>query len=147
MVRSPSGDIDIITLFFGQDFSDTQILIDNGSGKNRKIIDVTSTGLSLGYRRALLGMHAFSGNTAFIDIFSYLGTEVIASEELVRGLEWFVCYIYGHPHILSVNEARKKAFWNKFNKKEKIIDVSLMPPCQSNLHNHIMRANYVVYIF
>ena len=66
---------------------------------------------------------------------------------LVRGLEWFVCSIYGHPRILSVNEARKKAFWNKFNKEKKIIDLSVMPPCQSNLHYHIMRAKYVAYIF
>ena len=41
MIRSPSGDIDIITLFVCQDFSDRQILIDNGTGKNRKIINVT----------------------------------------------------------------------------------------------------------
>ena len=53
-----------------------------------------------------------------MDLFSSLGTEVTASEELVRGLEWFVCSIYGHPRILSVNEARKKAFWNKFNKEK-----------------------------
>jgi hypothetical protein len=90
---------------------------------------------------------AVTKNTAFIDIFSSLGTEVTASEELVRGLEWFVCFIYGHPRILSVNEARKKVFWNKFNKEKKIIDLSLMPPCQSNLHYHITRANYVADIF
>ena len=39
MVRSLCGDIDIITLFIGHNFSDTQILIDNGSGRNRKIIN------------------------------------------------------------------------------------------------------------
>ena len=102
MIRSPSGDIDIITLFIGLHFSDTQILIDNGSGKNRKIIDATSSGLSPDHRRALLGMHAFSGNdyvcsffrkgkqavwkavaknNAFAELFSSLGTEVTASEE------------------------------------------------------------------
>jgi hypothetical protein len=128
----------------------------------------SSTGLSLGHRRAVLGMHSFSGNDsvssffrkgkqavwkavtkniAFIDLFSSLGTEVTASEELVRGVEWFVCSIYGHPRILSINEERKKVFWDKFNKEKKIIDLSLMPPCQSNLHHHIMRANYVAYIF
>ena len=86
-------------------------------------------------------------NTAIIDIFSSLGTEVTASEELVRGLEWLVCFIYGHLRILSVNEARKKVFWNKFKKEKKIIDLSLMPPCQSNLYYHITRANYVADIF
>jgi hypothetical protein len=36
MVRSPSGDIDIITLFIGHDFSDTQILIDKVAGRTGK---------------------------------------------------------------------------------------------------------------
>ena len=156
MIRSPSGDIDIITLFVCHDFSDTQILIDNGSGKNRKIID------------ALLGMHAFFGNdyvssffrkgklavwktvtknNAFVELFSSLGTEVTVSEELVRRLEWFVRSLYGYPRIQSVNEARRKVFWDRFHKENKIIDLSLMPPCSSNLRYHIMRANYVAYIF
>ena len=35
MVRSPSGDIDILTLFVAHDFRDTKVVIDNGTGKNR----------------------------------------------------------------------------------------------------------------
>jgi hypothetical protein len=70
---------------------------------------------------------AVTKNTAFIDLFSSLGTEVKASEELVRCLEWFVCSLYGHPRIFSVNEARKKVFWNKFNKEKKIIDLQSWP--------------------
>ena len=42
MIRSPSGDIDIFALFLGHNFPGVQILIDNDSGKSRKIIDVTS---------------------------------------------------------------------------------------------------------
>ena len=38
MVRSPSGDTDILTLFVAHDFRDTKVFIDNGTGKNRKII-------------------------------------------------------------------------------------------------------------
>ena len=41
MVRSPSGDIDILTLFVPHDFRDTKVFIDNGTGKNQKIIEVT----------------------------------------------------------------------------------------------------------
>ena len=37
-------------------------LIDDGTGKCRKFIDVSSTGLSLTGRPALASMHAFSGN-------------------------------------------------------------------------------------
>ena len=43
MVRSPSGNIDILTLFVALDFRDTKVFIDNGTGKNRKIIEVTSS--------------------------------------------------------------------------------------------------------
>ena len=86
-------------------------------------------------------------NNAFVELFSSLGTEVTVSEELVRCLEWFVCSLYGYPRIQSVNEARRKVFWDRFYKENKIIDLSLMPPCSSNLRYHIMRANYVAYIF
>ena len=62
MVRSPSGDIDILTLFVAHDFRDTKVFIDNGTGKNRKIIEVKSSQLSVEEKKALIGVHAFSGN-------------------------------------------------------------------------------------
>ena len=62
MVRSPSGDIDILTLFVAHDFRDTKVFIDNGTGKNQKIIEVTSSQLSAEEKKALIGVHAFSGN-------------------------------------------------------------------------------------
>ena len=43
MIKSPSGDIYVLVLFLGHDFADIQILIDNGTGLNRKIIDITSS--------------------------------------------------------------------------------------------------------
>ena len=113
-------------------------------------------------------MHAFSGNdyvscffrkekqtiwkavnqkTEFVDLFASLGDEVAPREELIKGLEKFVCFVYGHPRLQSVNEAWQKVFWQTFNKDEKIVDLSLMPPCESTLRYHIMRANYVAYLF
>ena len=62
MVRSPSGDIDILTLFVAHDFRDTKVFIDNGTGKNRKIVEVTSSQLSAEEKKAPIGVHAFSGN-------------------------------------------------------------------------------------
>ena len=85
--------------------------------------------------------------TEFVALFASLDDEVAPSEELAGGLERFVCFLYRPPHQESVNEARRKVFWKKFNKDEKIIDLSLMPPCESNLHYHIMRANYVTNVF
>ena len=62
MVRSPSADIDILTLFVSHNFGDITIYIGNGTGKNRKIINVTSSELSAREKIALIGLHAFSGN-------------------------------------------------------------------------------------
>ena len=54
MVRSPSGDIDILALFVAHDFSGVRIFIDNGTGKSRKIIDVTSS--TLGFEKKELSL-------------------------------------------------------------------------------------------
>ena len=62
MIRSPSGDIDILTLFVANDFGGVKVLIDNGTGKHRKIIDATSSALDTEKKKALVGLHAFSGN-------------------------------------------------------------------------------------
>ena len=62
MVRSPSADIDILTLFVSHNFGDIIIYIDNGTGKIGKIINVTSSELSAIEKIALIGLHAFSGD-------------------------------------------------------------------------------------
>ena len=63
MVRSPSGDIDIIVLFaYHFMSSDVQIYINNGTGTKRKVVDVSSCSLPMNQRRAIVGLHAFSGN-------------------------------------------------------------------------------------
>ena len=38
-VRSPSGDIDALSLFVALVFAGIQVLIDNGTGLNRKIVN------------------------------------------------------------------------------------------------------------
>ena len=47
MNRSPSGDIDILVLFVAHNFDGVKVLIDNRTGKTRKIIDVTSSTLDI----------------------------------------------------------------------------------------------------
>ena len=69
MVRSPSGDTDILTLFVEHDFRDTQVFIDNGTGKNRKIIEVTSSQLSAKKRKHLLEYMPFLEMTLCLRFF------------------------------------------------------------------------------
>ena len=56
MVRSPSGDIDILALFLGHDFGDIRVLVVNGTGKSRKVIDITSFTLPNMQKQALIGL-------------------------------------------------------------------------------------------
>ena len=167
MIRSPSGDIDILALFVAHDFGPVRVLIDNGTGKARKIMDVSSSTLDLEKKKALIGMHAFSGNDyvssffskekvafwkamlkrqEFIRLFIELGNSPQVPDHIFLGLERFVCALYGDQRT-SVNELRNKIFLQNFEREKKIIDLSLLPPCQANLKLHTMRANYVASIF
>ena len=49
MIRSPSGDVDILVLFLLHSVRlvDIRCLVDYGTGKNCKIIDISTTGLSV----------------------------------------------------------------------------------------------------
>ena len=38
-------------------------------------------------------------------------------------------------------------FWTKFYKEKKVVDLNVLPPCKNNLKYHIIRSNYVAYIF
>ena len=62
MKRSPSGDTDIIVLIILNEFDGITILIDNGAGKSRKIIDISTSLLCQQKRKTLAAVHAFSGN-------------------------------------------------------------------------------------
>ena len=113
MVRSPSGDIDIMVLFLGHDFDEVRVLVDNWTGK---IIDISSSTLPKVQRQALVGIHAFSGNdyvssffrkrkiafwkamlkrTEFIELFAGFGMDGELSDNTLLNLEKFVCFLYG----------------------------------------------------
>ena len=76
-----------------------------------------------------------------------LGIESEVTQSLLEGLEKFVCCLYGYPRLSNINDVRKAMFWEKFEKKKKIVDLILLPPCKENRRYHIMRSNYVAYIF
>ena len=169
LVRSPSGDIDIITLFVHHEMAlDTDIFIDNGTGTQRKMLDISSCDLPIGQRKAILGLHSLSGNDylssffrkgkvtcwkkmclrdEFITALSILGSGYKVDDAVAEIIEKYVCALYGRVKLQSVNEARASIFWDKYNKDKKIVDLCMLPPCKNNLQLHIIRANYVAYIF
>ena len=154
VVRSSSGDIDIPTILLGMDLeNNVQIFIDNGSGKDRKLLELNLCDLTDQQKKSLVGMHAFTGkqlcwrfvcnNQTFLDLFTRLGTEIHLTEEMYDGFEKYVCRIHGEKRIEDVNDARSKIFWSKLNKENKVIDISLLQPCKNSLRKHTERANYI----
>ena len=83
----------------------------------------------------------------FLEAFGHLGKELEVTHDLAKALERFVCFLYGFPKNEEVNAVRKSIFWDKFKKKKQVVDLSLLPPCRDNLQFHVMRSNYVGYIF
>ena len=161
MIRSPSGDVDILVLFLLH-ADGTRVLIDNGTGNARKIIDIHSVNMCIEQRRALAGMHAFSGNDyvssffrkgktlvwkwimknpQFMEVFGNLGNFKF------EDLEKFVCSLYGYPKESSVNKVRTLLFLKSFYQEHKPIDLCNIPPCFENLRLHFKRSNYVSTIF
>ena len=134
LIRSRSGDIDIIASLVGQQDLPTELYVYNGTGSGRKILQPSLCELSLHERSAIIGFHAFTGNDytssffrkgkktcwkiakrnpEFMEFFAKLGTSNEVDDELLSSAEAYVCSLYGKSKLRSVNEARSKIFWDK----------------------------------
>ena len=55
----------------------------------------------------------------------------------------YICALYGNAKCRSSNELRADVFDKKYTQKNEVIDLSLLPPCESAFMLHCKRANYV----
>ena len=163
-IRSHSGDVDIPVIMLGNMVSG-KVFLDNGTAKDRKIYSIASTGLSSEQKKAITGVHAFTGNdfnSSFLRkgkvrcwkvaqkhlrTFAELGEDFTIAEKLEENIEKFVLDLYGSSSSENVNEARNKIFWDTLKKKKKVVDLSMLPPCQASLHLHTKRSNYIAKIW
>jgi len=98
-------------------------------------------------------------NTHFVDAFKQLGDQVLTfgttTVHGVSSLEAFVCHMYGKPKYENVDSVRCDIFRSRYEPRttnqalsmQNGIDLSLLPPCRSALHMHILRSNYQAYIW
>ena len=114
VVCSSSGDIDIPVILLANEMPNLLVYVE--TQKNRKVMDLSSYSLSKDQKKALFGMHAFTGNdyvssflrkgkqvcwklikdsAEFLQIFGELGSQDSVSESTAAGLEKFVCSLYG----------------------------------------------------
>ena len=168
LVRSPSGDIDLNVLFVNMFQAESErMYIDFGTGKSRKIFKLSSIDMNEELKSALLGFHAFTGNdyvssifgksnkicwkavtksSIYARIFNRLGETVNSDENSITLLEEFVCSLY-RKNKKDINELRYEIFQTMYEKKGRIQDLSLLPPCRSSLQLHCKRSNYVARIW
>ena len=81
-----------------------------------------------------------------------IGEDWTVSDDVLRGIEHFVCYVYGYPRIKSVNALRLHLLRRKCEKNGKLdpkknVYLANLPPCFSSLVEHIKRSNYQVKIW
>eukprot|EP00112_Aurelia_sp_Birch-Aquarium-sp1_P003088 Seg1345.17 transcript_id=Seg1345.17/GoldUCD/mRNA.D3Y31 product="hypothetical protein" protein_id=Seg1345.17/GoldUCD/D3Y31 len=86
-------------------------------------------------------------NDIFRELFSSLGAEMHLNDDQLYGLKKIICAIFGEKRLNSVNDARRKIFWEKMEKNKKIADLSLLPPSQSSLAKHSRRSNYIAFMW
>ena len=115
-------------------------------------------------KSALTGFHGFTGNdylscifrkskklcwkaqlnsNKFVQMFKGLGNERELKEELIPLLEEYKGSLFGKNKKNGVNFLRYEIFQNVYEKKGKIIDLSLLPPCRESLVFQSERRNYV----
>ncbi len=90
-----------------------------------------------------IGCNHIKTDPQILELFGNLGAEMHISEEILATLEKFLCRMYGEKGVTDVNTARSKIFWKKLKKDNKEVDLSLLPPCNSSLRRHALRANFV----
>ena len=118
-------------------------------------------------KKCLIGFHAFTGNdyiSSFFqkgktacckiverncklaEVFASLGCFWNLQDNVFNGLEEYVCYLYGFRKK-DINHVRHELFQRRYSDNNKIIDLSLLPPCQSTLKLHALKANLVAKIW
>ena len=116
---------------------------------------VVSVGLEC-LTRALASLHAFTGcdtvsafsgfgkfkimakNVDYTKLFEKVGKNWPFEKKIIRYIEGFVCHLYGYNEMKDTSMLRYRLFCAK---KADCLYVKL-PPCQSSLKQHCLRANY-----
>ena len=171
-VRSPDSDVYFILLHHAPRLS-IQILFDTGSGNKKRLMNITEQAGEFGkkHSESLLSLHALTGCDTtscfkgigkikpiqvlkkypeFEDYLVALGEDWELDEISFRGVENFICHLYGVKRFVEVDKLRYHMLQKKCNNSgvidpKKIVDLGALPPCQSSLRQHVIRTNFQVY--
>ena len=177
VVRSPDTDVLILLLSYASSVSQPLYLDTGFGNKRRMVdVKAIAKVLGPELCAVLPAYHAFTGcdyTSAFlrkgkvkpfqilqrhphiIKAFKDLGGTASINAVQLPPLEQFVCAVYGRPLCSNVNEVRYKLFQARYdvncnNNSISVpngVDLCLIPPCRNSLEVHIMRSNYVAYMW
>ena len=177
IVRSPDTDVLILLLSYASSVTQPLYFDTGCGNKRRLAdVNAVAKALGPDLCAALPAYHAFSGcdytsafvrkgkvkpfqilqrHPNFITAFKGLGTAASINTQQLPPLEQFVCAMYGRPLCSDVNKLRYMLFETRYdvnaaNKSFDIpngVDLCLLPPCRRSLEVHIMRSNYVAYMW
>ena len=144
-----------------------RVFLDYGTGNHSKGLWLCDIELSDSEKECLIGFHVFTGNDyissffrkgkracwkiieknpKFIEVFALLSSSWSPQDEVYDGLGEYVCRLYGYKKK-DVNYVRHQLFECTYSGEDKIIDLSLLPPCRSSLRLHSFRATAVAKIW
>ena len=166
IIRSHSGNVDInVVLVSLITCCADKVFADVNTGKNRKVLRLLDVKLSTYEKEALVGFHVFTGNdyvssffgkgkqkcwkvlkndSRYINAFKSLGLTSDLNAETFKMLESYVRRLYGRKGGERVNSACYKIFKEIYEKKNIILDLSLLLPCQEALRLHCKCSCFVV---
>ena len=164
VVRSPDTDIFMILLYHAYTIK-LNVYLDTGSGKHRKLVNVSELAHSLGedYCATLLGFYVFTGEDCtsafkgmgkvrplkmlekaprFHRAFRQLGDNWNVSSEVLKQLEQFTCLMYKQSRESSADVARTKLLRKMVGEDKKLtskskVDLACLPPffCSEATHS------------
>ena len=166
ILRSASGDTDILVLAVAHLYNEKQrVYIDSGcSSTSRKVYWMEDTVMSEDEINSLISFHALTGNDyvtsffckgklhcwkvlekseRFLAAIQRLGATWELPSYTFQQVQAYACVLYGNTKCKSVTDMFNK----KYTQKNKVIDLSMLPPCESALMLHCKRANDVAKIW
>ena len=165
ILRSASGDTNILVLAVDRLYNEKQrVYIDSRCSTSRKVYWAKDIVMSEVEVNPLIPFHVLTGNDNVSILFrkgkfhcwkvleksertltaiQQLGATWEISSYTSQQVQAYVCALYGNTKCRSVNELRADMFDKKCTQKNKVIDLSLLPPCEFALVLHCKRANYV----
>ena len=162
-IKSPDTDVFLLMVAMEQNFS-ADLYFVTGNQNHSRIISLKKVCDKVGSEicNSIIGFHTFTGcdsvssfhgkgkrkawkvlsdNTKSKEAFEILGNEVDPTDETCEMLMEYVCALYGHKDITSVNEVRYSMFrLGNFSDE-------CLPPTEDCLEKHIQRANHQAFIW